>query len=381
MLLWIASSEQYNIHLTNSSKNNSSCVSLGWKIDFDALIISHINILAGFEIIGDAISKRDLSIQQIKNNAKEPSMEKEKPITKSVKLKFKQRILEKKRLTTNVEKKVVGFECQDIVEYGNSTPPKKKKKGISKEEVIHNVIDVTAPKTLATSELNKSNFLQESSGKLQKYENCYPLGIKTTPNTAVGKCVLPPPQCNCRPFNASYCEKLVHSFLTSPKLVSTPVDLIPFRKNEDGSVELLEVKVLDDVHKVGVQFYIVDGQHTIEAAKKGLGILRNNKGKIENVDKLRKYYETRISRILSHSISVVDCEAISRALNEVSEKYHLKSSYMELLYQARMQWESLGRPKRHKKGGQAPEKWKNFKSMLINVVRKNDPKEVYIGSS
>ncbi|KAJ7298192.1 hypothetical protein O6H91_Y011900 [Diphasiastrum complanatum] len=48
----------------------------------------------------------------------------------------------------------------------------------------------------------------------------------------------------------------------------------------------------------------------------------------------------------------------SIALNEVSEKYHSKSSYMELLYQARMQWESLGHPKRHEKGGQAPEEWK-----------------------
>ncbi|KAJ7515277.1 hypothetical protein O6H91_22G008800 [Diphasiastrum complanatum] len=91
--------------------------------------------------------------------------------------------------------------------------------------------------------------------------------------TSVERCVLSPPQYNCRPFNLKYCSNMVASFLQTPEIISAPTDLIPFHKKEDSTIQLVEVQRVEDVHKPYIRFYIVDGQHTVDAAKNILALL------------------------------------------------------------------------------------------------------------
>lgn len=336
-----ASVEQYDCSMMCTSLNNNeqSFWNLGWKdIGVEDIDVSNTILIDGFFLVKTNL----LSLVVVDSQLV-------KPISSESPSSLRKKTNRKNKPTKHTNKRK---EKANGIDVGNASIVEISNEGENESNIIE-----LAPKSKKKKfeELCTEEFISSSVAKLSKFEKLYPLGLYTTVNIEVERCEMPPPQFNCRPFNKEYCVELQKSFLTTPGIVPAPADVIPFWATTGDLVHVKDKDILRD-RKSDIRFYIVDGQHTIQAAKTIMNIIDIKKP--THAEKLKKCYKMRKARILSHLATPVDCVAISRALNEVNERYQLKSSHSELLLQARKQWEYYNQPARPEGGGRSTEEWK-----------------------
>ena len=128
--------------------------------------------------------------------------------------------------------------------------------------------------------------------------------------------------------------------------------------------EVKEDKLID------YKYWIIDGQHSIYAAK----MLRyQEEKKPGNLKDLRRVYKERKARIVVDAPPQVST-AISAIANEEAKALYVKQPYSEILKHLRSQWIFKGRPPKpgqgEKEGAESRASWDVSKSFIdcINVI-------------
>ena len=123
---------------------------------------------------------------------------------------------------------------------------------------------------------------------------------------------------------------LVRSFLEKFQTSLPDALLIPFDKNEpDPLVNHVKIVNETDINAINVNFWIVDGQHTIQAAKK---IITNPKYSV-SVEAKKKYKE-RSARFLDPSVDRSVVIHICCQLNSANNVF-FKTPFIDCVRSAR----------------------------------------------
>lgn len=199
----------------------------------------------------------------------------------------------------------------------------------------------------------------ETAEDFKKY---YPFAPKVF-EIEVERCIRAPSTMVYRPFDEAHCKNLIRSFLKNIRDVDNLADLVPFDPKTGKEVIVTEEDQLRKEH--GLCFWIINGQHTITAAKalqtmpfqQGRDTpesISDNKG----IQTAKQIHSTRKSRIIC-GCPPEKLVQISMQTNKDAKTFGLFKTPLHLsIMHAREQWESYGMISRPKIGQTQSPKWK-----------------------
>ena len=182
---------------------------------------------------------------------------------------------------------------------------------------------------------------EKDTGGMDKYIKYFPFQYREF-DIPVQNCWLAPDHYNARIMDIKHAEGVLFGFSRSTTKPAACAYLMPIQnaKTKGGTplaVEEIEESKIKDYH-----YWILDGQHSIYAAKFLLHNQQNNK---EIFERLIDVYKFRKARIVVNAPPLV-ATAISTIANEEAKALYVKQPYSQILKHLRSQWIFSGRPPR-----------------------------------
>ena len=184
---------------------------------------------------------------------------------------------------------------------------------------------------------------------LARWKSYYPFGMNASFEIDVMNCTIAPSHMVYRGLVKEHVTKLVREFCSKPQHCVVLADLIPYDPKTNLPLENVQRNKIQSLH-----YWIISGQHSIEAAK------TLQKITYPVLEMIKKTYKYRTSRILVNC-PCKDSVEISKEANILLAKVMQKEPYLTQLKQARGQWVAFGRPSAPKagshKGDQVRRSW------------------------
>jgi hypothetical protein len=117
---------------------------------------------------------------------------------------------------------------------------------------------------MATKDKKKVVSLENTKESLEAFEKYYPFAPKTF-DIEVDRCNRAPSKMIYRPLDEQHCRNIIGSFLKNVRDVDTLADLVPYVPV--ANMEVIVKKEEELLRENGLMFWIINGQHTIHAAK------------------------------------------------------------------------------------------------------------------
>ena len=189
-----------------------------------------------------------------------------------------------------------------------------------------------------TTEFKKTEKMETETVKLadncdeihESFKECYLFSSSFNRKVDVQRCIEAPKVFKLRSRDDANVQVLVKSFLEKFQTSLPDALLIPFDKNEpDPLVNHVKIVNETDINAINVNFWIVDGQHTIQAAKE---IITNPKYSVSA--EAKKKYKERSARFLDPSVDPSVVIRICCQLNSANNVF-FKTPFIDCVRSAR----------------------------------------------
>ena len=182
---------------------------------------------------------------------------------------------------------------------------------------------------------------EKDTGGMNKYIKYFPFQYREF-DICVQNCWLAPDHYNARTIDTKHAEGVLFGFSRSTTKPAACAYLMPIHNAKTKEGTPLAIEEVEESKLKDYQYWILDGQHSIYAAKVLLHNQQNNK---EIFQRLIDVYKFKKARIVVNAPPFV-ATAISAIANEEAKALYVRQPYSQILKHLRSQWIFSGRPSR-----------------------------------
>lgn len=181
----------------------------------------------------------------------------------------------------------------------------------------------------------------KDTGGMNKYINYFPFQYKEF-DVPVQNCLLAPDHFNTRIMDTKRAESVLFGFSESTTRPAACAYLMPVKNAKSKEGIPMKVEEVEESKLQEYKYWILDGQHSIYAAKV---LLFNQQSNEETFQRLIDVYKFRKARIVVNAPPFV-ATAISAIANDEAKALYVKQPYSQILRHLQSQWIFSGRPTR-----------------------------------